>query len=179
MTESEFEQILKDSYKFKNRLNSITAIVLLVGGITFLLYLIANGVSIDSTIRHEIIIGKLGILILPFLPIIDGILILHFLPKQYKVSKLLSTKPLNQKEESFYESLPNLKVLGAESNDKYHTIYCRNKLYSRFAIHLYLDNEKYLFNVLSHDHGGRGGVYDFGMSKRISKKIMASLQQRV
>lgn len=179
MTESEFEQIIKDSYKFKNRLNSITAIVLLVGGIGSLLYLIANGISIDSTIRHEIIIGKSGILILSFLPIIGGILIIQFLPKQYKVSKLLSTKPANQKEKSFYEALPNLKVLGEETNGEYLTIFCRNKSYSRFTIHLYLDNDKYLFNVLSHDHGGRGGVYDFGMSKRISKKIMASIQQPV
>ena len=179
MTENEFEQIIKDSYKFNNRLNSVTAIVLIAGGIAFLLYLLANGITIHSTVRTEIIIGKIGILILPFLPIIGGIMILNHLPKQYKVSQLYSTKPLEQKIRSFYESLLNLKVLGEESKDKYHNIYCRNKLYSRFTIHLFLDNDKYLFNVLSHDNSGRGGVYDFGMSKRISKKIMASLQQTV
>jgi hypothetical protein len=179
MTKNEFEQIISENYRFNNRLNSITAIVLIIIGIAFLLYLAKNGISINSVERHSIIIGTIGILTLPLLPIIGGILVLNHIPKQYKVIQLISNKSTKIKEEIFYESISCYKMLGVEKKDNFYILYCRNKFYSRFSIHLYIDNEHYLYNVLSHDLGGGAGVYDLGLAKRVSKKIMASLQQRV
>jgi hypothetical protein len=55
-------------------------------------------------------------------------------------------------------------------------ISCKNKFYNGFDIFLYMDNEKYLFNVQSHDIHATKGVFDLGLSKRITNRIKASLQ---
>jgi hypothetical protein len=176
MTNLELEEILKSKNKFSNVTNRVFAIIIILLGLIFLPIIINKGVSSNS---DNVIITWIGILALPIMPIIIGMLVLYWIPKQYNVTVIRSNEAIHIKHKKIINSLANYKVKSITETNDIKAISCMNKFYNGFNIFLFVDNEKYLFNVQSHDICAAKGVFDLGLSKRITNRIKASLQQPV
>lgn len=111
------------------------------------------------------------------IPILGGFLVLKRIPKQNNITEIIDKQEIDTKLKTFKVALNNYRINETEKLNEILKFQCTNKLSSNFIIYLYIDNNKYLFNVSSGFFENQIGIYDFGLSIRISKKIKASLQQ--
>jgi hypothetical protein len=176
MTSIEFKLEIKKLYLESNRYNRFWAWILIMVGFGFLFYILFQGIKINSSDQITRFAGTIGIILLPFIPILGGILVMFKIPRQFIPNEILSSASNEQKLKSIESSLSRYKII---SKDKYNEIYfydCRNKYFSYFRIYFFFDDSKILFNIQTHDlrHYYKG-VFDFGLSKRITRKIKACL----
>ena len=177
MTNLEFKLEIRKLYIESNRFNRFWAWILIIVGLIFLFYLLLQGIKINSNDQITKLVGTIGIILIPFIPIFGGFLALYKIPRQFIPTEILSSAPIDQKLELIESSLSSYKII---SRDKYNGIYhydCRNGYFSYFRIFFYFDHAKIQFNIQTHDLGHYyKGVFDLGLSKRITRKIRRKLQ---
>jgi len=171
MTSIEFEKEISNIYKSSNRVNRIFAIVLLILSFIFFV-IILNNLSQNNN-------KSFGALVIPLIPMFASFLVLYLIPKQYIVIEVSSNKSVENKTKLFMDSLKHYKIKNIIHVNGYSIISCSNKYFSSFEVFILFDDKKYLFNVQSADGQTYKGVFDFGLSNRVEKRIKASLQQRV
>lgn len=179
MTKIELEKILKNNSAESNKSNKILAYTFIIIGLIFLSFIMNNGIKINSIENIDIIIGTIGILLIPFIPIIVGLLVLNKIPKQYIVTEIYSNLSIEEKQEKFNKSLSKYKIMKVQPRNDYTRISCMDRYFNGFDIFVAMDNEKYLFNVSTQDTGYYKGVFDLGVAKKKTKIIMASLQHAI
>lgn len=178
MTKDRFRNIIIERNRTANRFNKLLASVLILIGLIFIVVIVKNGLKINSDNRTNILISQIGILILPLIPIIGGLTFFIFIPKQYSVYEIIDKSDNDSKLDRFKNSLNDYKINNVQTFIDYYRFECFNNFLSGFIIYLYIDKDKYLINVLSGQYENKPGVYDFGLSKRIARKIMVRIQQQ-
>jgi len=177
MTKEKFRDIIISRNKFSNRFNKILATILILLGVIYIFFILRNGLTIHSDNQKKILISQIIILTSPLIPILGGFLVLRRIPKQYKITEIIDKQEIDTKLKIFKDALNNYRINETEKLNEILKFQCTNKSSSTFIIYLYIDNNKYLYNVISGFYENKIGVYDFGLSYRISKRIKASLQQ--
>ena len=175
MTKNEFEIKLKKLCKVSIIGNKIMAFVFMIIGIYFL----SRGI-VDILTKTEIhIINTIvATMIATSMSIFAGILILRLIPKQYFVIEVFSDDPVRKKVMLFKQAISEYNIEVTEIGDIL-KIRGTKKMSGWYDVYVYVDNEKYLFNIQPFNSGQRLGVTDFGSSKRLAGKIKACLQQAV
>ncbi len=177
MTKEKFRDVIISRNKISNRISKILATILILIGLVFIFLIIRNGLRVNTDSQIKKTISQILIITSPMISIFGGFLMLRRIPKQYEITEILDNQEIDTKLKIFKDSLNNYRINETEKLNEIIKFQCTNKLSSAFIIYLYIDNNKYLYNVISGYNENQLGVYDFGLSYRISKKIKASLQQ--
>jgi hypothetical protein len=173
MTNTEFKSEITNLYRKSNRFNRFWAIILIIIGITFLVNILFTGIDIKTNDQLVRLVSTIGILVLPFIPITGGLLVIYKIPRQFNETQILSSIIRDNKLKVIESSLAEYKILGKESYNDMIIYYCRNRYFSYFKIYFYIDNSQILFTIQAIDfsHQNYPGVFDLGLSKRVTKKI--------
>lgn len=166
MIKIEFESIIRTKNKTSSRTNYIFASLIVLLGLIFLSIMIINFKDQKTNL----------VFVLPIMPIVFGLYVINLIPKQYVVTEIISNLNIADKINLLMNSLNGYKVINKAKQDDLLLISCRNKYFSGFDIYIYMDNEKYLFNVQTQDIGSIKGVIDFGLSKRVKNRLKEKIK---
>lgn len=166
MIKTEFESIIRTKNKTSNRANYFFASLIVLLGLIFFSIMIINFKDQKTNL----------VFILPLMPILIGLYVINLIQKQYAVTEISSNLNIIDKTNLFNSTLDSYKVTNKTNIDDLTIISCRNKYFSGFDIYIYIDKEKYLFNVQTQDIGSIKGVIDFGLSKRVTNRLKEKIK---
>jgi hypothetical protein len=178
MTNLEFKAEIRNLYIESNRFNRFWAIALIMIGLGFLLYLTSHGINVHINPNDTLakLVATIGIIGLPLTPIVVGLLVIYKIPRQFNPTQILSSAPIDIKLKLIESSLSSYKIISREKYNEINIYNCRSRYFNYFRILFYIDSAQFLFNIQTLDIGHYyKGVFDLGVTKRITRKIKACL----
>ena len=169
MTAESFRQKIKGNFKTDDVTNYIASILFIGLSCYCFFRIIQDGLPADPTPKRYLIF------IVPLVPMSFAFYALWRIPKDYLVYQIDSTKKVEEKITVIENYLTDVKVIWKSIESNYRTYRYKNKFLSKVDLRFYIDETKILYNIQGADTSGLKGVFDFGLTRRATKRLAEHL----
>jgi len=174
MTLEQFQQKVLKANWYDKYFYYLLFLAATLGGLFFLYDVIVHHPKYDKLGTRYL--GYLAFLFLTTL----GISGLYFVPNRYKIITIASTLPLDRKRDIIDKVLKEFGDPFCDTdNDFYDFTYDKNWWTSDYKIYLSFDLQNFYASVQGVTRGYRGGIIDFGGTKKVRRKLIAYLTNSV